>query len=206
MIAIGKSRLVKFRLRLDRLHATHHSVDHFHKESLEHLIFHNQTQQLYRECCLSLQKIIELCNRLTRDNQYHILSDLFIDFYASILMFRSVHDARGAKESIDFLENWHKNMASLVMTYCVITNDLFKVERLYYLISTLLKEDKEATKEIRKVILSRLPELEGGLDDLENAVLEANKHQDFYSNVYLSRLDFLGYSSVLLLENKIIYF
>jgi hypothetical protein len=145
LIAIGKSRRVKFRLQLDQLYATHHSVDHFHKESLEHLIFNNQTQQLYRECCLSLQKIIELCNRLTRDNQYHILSDLFIDFYASILIFRSVHDARGAKESIDFLENWHKNMASLVMTYCVITNDIFKVERLYYLISTLLKEDKEAT-------------------------------------------------------------
>lgn len=181
LIAIGKSRRVKFRLQLDQLHATHHSVDHFHKESLEHFIFNSQTQELYRECCLSLQKIIELCNRLTRDNQYHILSDLFIDFYASILIFRSVHDARGAKESIDFLENWHKNMASLVMTYFVITNDLFKVERLYYLISTLLKEDKEATKEIRKVILSRLPKLGEALDDLENAVLEANNHQDFYS-------------------------
>lgn len=167
MIAIGKTRWVKFKLQLDQLYATHHSIDHFDKESIEHLIFNNQTQQLYRECCLSLQKIIELCNRLTRDNQYYVLSDLFVDFYASILIFRSVHDARGAKESIDFLEHWHENMASLVMTYCVITNDILKIERLYYLISTLLKEDKNATQEARKVILSSLPELEGTLDGLE---------------------------------------
>lgn len=181
LIAIGKSRRIRFKFQLDQLHATHHSIGHFDKESLEHLIFNNQTQQLYRDCCLSLQKIIELCNRLTRDGQYHVLSDIFIDFYASILIFRSVHDARGTKESIDFLELWHKNMASLVMTYCVITNDTFKIERLYYLISTLLKEDKKATKEIRKVILSSLPELEGTLDGLENAALEVNEHQDFYS-------------------------
>ncbi len=94
LIAIGKSRMVKFNLQLDQLHATHHSINHFDKESLEHFIFNNQTQQIYRNCCLSLQKIIELCNRLTRDGQYHVLSDLFIDFYASILIFRSIHNAR----------------------------------------------------------------------------------------------------------------
>lgn len=181
LIAIGKSRRVKFKLQLDQLHATHHSINYFDKESLEHLIFNNQTQQLYRECCVSLQKIIELCNRLTRDGEYHVLSDLFIDFYASILIFRTVHDARGTKESIDFLDHWHENMASLVMTYCVITKDIFKIERLYILICTLLKEDQKATKEVRKVILSSLPDLELNLDGLENAVLEASEHQDFYA-------------------------
>jgi hypothetical protein len=181
LIAIGNSRRLIFKLQLERLHATHHSADHFDKGSLEHLIFNGQTQQLYRECCLSLQKIIELCNRLARDGQYHVLSDLFIDFYDSILIFRSIHDARGAKESIDFLERWHENMASLVMTYCVITKDIFKIKRLYFTISTLLKEYQEATKEVRSVILSSLPELEGVLDGLESAVLEANEHQDFYS-------------------------
>lgn len=181
LISIGKSRRVKFKLQLDQLHATHHSINHFEKNSLEHLIFNNQTQQLYRECCLSLQKIIELCNRLTRDGQYHVLSDLFVDIYASILIFRTVHEARGTKESIAFLDQWHENMASFVMTYCVITKDFFKIERLYFLISTLLKEDRPAIIEVREVVLSSLPELEGVLDILEKSVLEMNENQDFYS-------------------------
>ncbi|MAZ88375.1 MAG: hypothetical protein CL693_12100 [Cellvibrionaceae bacterium] len=181
LIAIGKSRRVKFKFQLEQLHATHHSISHFEKGSLEHLIFNNQTQQLYRECCLSLQKNIELCNRLTKDGQYHVLSDLFVDMYASILIFRTIHDARGSKESIDFLEHWHKSMASLVMTYCVMTKDFFKVERLYFLISTLIKEDQKAAKEVRKIILSSLPEMEDGLDELEQSVLDMSEHKDFYS-------------------------
>lgn len=181
LFAIGKSRWAKFKFQLDQLHAAHYSISNFKKDSLEHLIINSQTQQLYRECCFSLQKNIELCNRLMRDDQYHILSDLFIDLYASILIFRSVHEARGSEESIDFLEHWHKNMASLVMSYCVISKDFSKIQRLYYLISTLLKEDRKATKEARKVILSKLPELEATLDRLERTVLEMSEHKDFYS-------------------------
>lgn len=181
LIAIGKSRRVKFKLQLDQLHATHHSINHFEKDSLEHLIFNNQIHELYRECCLSLQKIIELCNRLTRDGQYHVLSDLFVDIYASVLIFRSIHEARGSKESIDFLDQWHENIALLVMTYCVITNDFLKIERLYFLISTLLKEEQSANLEARKLILSSLPELEEVLNGIEQSILEVDDHRDFYS-------------------------
>lgn len=181
LIAIGKSRRVKFKFQLDQLHATHHSINFFEKGSLEHLIFNSQTQQIYRECCLSLQKNIDLCNRLMIDGQYHILSDLFVDLYASVLIFRTIHDARGTKQSIEFLEHWHKSKASFVMTYCVITNDFFKIERLYYLLSTLLNEDWTATMEVRSVILSSLPELESNLDEIERNVLEMSKHKDFHS-------------------------
>ena len=64
LTAIGKSRTVKFRLQLEQLHANHHSIGHFESGSIEHFMFNNATQELYRECSLSLQKIIELCNRL----------------------------------------------------------------------------------------------------------------------------------------------
>lgn len=150
LIALGKARREKFKSQLDQLHATHYSVNHFEKNSLEHFIFNNQTQVLYRNCCLSLQKIIELCNRMTKDQQFHILSDFFVDIYASILIFKEVHEARGTKESIDFLDHWHEKMSLLVMTYCVISQDLEKIERLYILISTLLKKILQQPKLLEK--------------------------------------------------------
>lgn len=181
LIAIGKSRTVKFKLQLDQLHATHHSIGHFENGSFEHLIFNNQTQELYRECSLSLQKIIELCNRLTRSEQYHVLAGLFVDIYASVLVFKGIHESRGSKESIEFLEKWHESIASLVMTYCVIIKDVFKIERLYILMSTALKENPKATLETRELILSRLPDFEEALDTIEKSILDIDDDRDFYS-------------------------
>lgn len=181
LIAIGKSRRVKFRLQLEQLHATHHSIGHFESGSFEHLIFNNQTQELHRECSLSLQKLIELCNRLTRNGQYHVLAGLFVDIYASVLVFKGIHESRGSKESIEFLDQWLDNIALLVMTYCVITKDFFKIERLYFLISTLLKENHSSTQEARKLIVSSLPELENTLNKIEQSILEIDQHRDFYS-------------------------
>ena len=181
LIAIGKSRTVKFKLQLEQLHATHHSISNFESGSLEHLIFNNQTHELYRECSLSLQKIIELCNRLTRDGQYHVLAGLFADIYASVLLFKGIHNSRGSKESIEFLDFWHESMALLVMTYCVITKDFFKIERLYLLMSTSLKEDPKATQEARKLILSSLPDFEEALDSIEESILTVDDNKDFYS-------------------------
>lgn len=181
LIAIGKSRTVKFKLQLDQLHATHHSIGHFENGSFEHLIFNNQTQELYRECSLSLQKIIELCNRLTRSEQYHELAGLFVDIYASVLVFKGIHESRGSKESIEFLEKWHESIASLVMTYCVIIKDVFKIERLYILMSTALKENPKATFETRELILSRLPDFEEALDAIEKSILDIDDDRDFYS-------------------------
>lgn len=181
LIAIGKSRTVKFKSQLEQLHATHHSIAHFESDSLEHFIFNNQTHELYRECSLSLQKLIELCNRLTRDSQYHVLAGLFTDIYASVLLFKGIHESKGSKESIEFLDQWHESMALLVMTYCVITEDFFKIERLYLLMSTSLKGDPQATVEARKLILSSLPDVEEALDAIEKSILDIDDNRDFYS-------------------------
>jgi hypothetical protein len=179
-IAIGKCRRIKFKTQLDQLHATHHSIHNFKNGSFEHLMFNNQTQEMYRDCCLSLQKLIELFNRHTRDSQYHILSDLFIDISPLILIFMSIHKERGTEESIEFLERWHKGMSLLIMSYCVIAKDTFKIKRLYFFFSTQLKNDTSATKESRELILLKLPELEATLNDIEQSVLEEGNHRSFY--------------------------
>lgn len=180
LIALGKSRRVKFKIQLEQLYATHNSVAHFEKESLEHYIFNNQTQIMYRDCCLSLQKIIYLCNRMTRDEQYHILADFFVDIYASILIFKIVHAARGSKETIDFLDDWHEKMALLVMTYCVISKDLGKIEKIYKLTATLLKNNPHATQPYREIILSTYPDLSETLTKIEQNVVRNFEQKDFF--------------------------
>lgn len=181
LIAIGKSRITSFKFQLNQLHATHHSIDYSESNSLEHLILNRQTQDMYRECCLSLQKIIELCNRLTKKSQYHILSDLFVDVYPLILVFKTVHEARGSKESIEFLDHWHENMSLLVMKYCVITKDFLKIERLYFSITIQLKQKSVETNDARELILSSLPELEQALNKIEQDTRDSDDHRDFYS-------------------------
>jgi hypothetical protein len=181
LIAIGKTRRAIFKLQLDQLHATHHSINNFEKGSFEHLMFNNQTQEMYRGCCSSLRKIIELCNRLTRDSQYNVLSDIFIEIYPLLLIFKNVHTARGSKESIEFLDSWHKSMSLLIMTSCVITKELHKIERLYFLISTLLKDNSSATKESRELIISKFPDLEERLNEIEQSIKEEESKKDFYS-------------------------
>ena len=181
LIAIGKTRRAIFKLQLDHLHATHHSINNFENGSFEHLMFNNQTQEMYRDCCSSLQKIIELCNRLTRDSQYYVLSDLFIEIYPLILIFKHVHTARGSKESIEFLDSWHESMSLLIMTSCVITKELHKIERLYFLISTLLKDNSSATKKSRELIISKFPDLEGRLNKIEQSIREDESKKDFYA-------------------------
>jgi hypothetical protein len=181
LIAIGKTRRLIFKLQLDQLHATHHSINNFEKGSFNHLMFNNQTQEMYRDCCSSLQKIIELCNRMTRDSQYNILSDIFIEIYPLILIFKSVHSARGSKESIEFLDGWHESMSLLIMTSCIITKELHKIERLYFLISTLLKNNSSATEESRKLIISTFPDLEERLNDIEQTIEDTESKKDFYS-------------------------
>lgn len=179
-IAIGKCRNTKFKAQLDQVHATHNSINNFKNGSFEHLMFNNQTQEMYRDCCVSLQKLIELCNRHTKTSQYHILSDLFVDISPLILIFMSIHKERGTEESIEFLEHWHKGMSSLIMSYCVIAKDTYKIERLYYLRATQLKVDVFATKESREIILSTFPELEPKLNEIDQLVLEASEHKSFY--------------------------
>lgn len=181
LIAIGKSRAVKFKFQLEELHATHSSIDHFKKNSLEYYIFSSSSNELYRECSLSLKKIIDLCNRLTRNGQYHILTSLFVDVYVSILQFKLVHESRGTRESIEFLNQWQENTSLLVMKYYIIINDVFRIENLYFLISMSLERDTKATCEARKLILSSFPDFEEKLNNIEKSVQEINDNRDFYS-------------------------
>lgn len=199
LIAFGKSRQAIFKIQIDQLYAHHHSVNHFKQDSFEHYIFNNQTQEFYRKCCLSLQKIIELCNRVTRDGQFHILTDLFVDVYPSIFAFKGIHKARGSKESIKFLDDWSEKLSSLVMTYCVISGDINKTERLYLLLSASLKDNPDATKNAREIILSSIPEFNQVLNEMEQYVINLNSQEDFFSlsiqeqkNYFLSMAKNLG--------------
>lgn len=191
LMALGKSRRVKFKMQLDQLYAVHHSIENFSKDSFEHFISNQQTQNLYRESCVSLQKLIELCNRLTMRSQYSVLSDLFVDIYPLILIFRVVHKARGSEESIEFLERWHEGMSLLMIAYCIIDNDPNKIERLYRLVSIQLKENSSATIEARKLILSSFPDLEPSLDNLDRVATRPD-NTDFYSITIEEQKDFFA--------------
>lgn len=180
LVAIGKSRTVGFKLQLDQLHAAHHSMNYFDQDSLEHIIFNNGVRESYRKSCMSLKKIIELCNRLTKDSQYHMLSDMFIDIYALILIFEGVHKSRGSKESIEFLRQWGKVMSLLVMRYLVITNDCIKIRQLYYLIAVQVNDGQCSIREAKNLILSALPELEDDLYKIENSILNRDDDRDFF--------------------------
>ncbi|EOY8497950.1 TPA: DUF4365 domain-containing protein [Providencia stuartii] len=180
LIALSKSRGAKFKAQLEQLHATHHSVNHFEEKSLEHYIFNDQTQIMYRDCCTSLQKIIELCNRMIRNEQYHILSDFFVNIYASVLIFKQVHEARGSKETIEFLDDWYEKMSLLVMAYCIISKNLDKIERIYFLTATLLKQNPNATRPHREMILSTFPDFDKALTEIECHVISLDNKKDFY--------------------------
>lgn len=183
LIAIGKSRNIKFKLKLDKLQAVHHTVNNFEKNSFEHVIFYNEAQKTYRECCKSLQKIIDLCNRLIKAGQYDVLSQLFIDNSIFIILFRNVHTVLGMKESIDFLELWFKKIISLVLTYFVIMEDVSNIEFIYSISLLTFEEDKTTTVELRKIVVSKFPKFEDILSKIEQNVLEMKEkeHKDFYS-------------------------
>ncbi|WP_153772791.1 DUF4365 domain-containing protein [Pseudomonas sp. MNR3A] len=166
LIALGKARRTQFKISMDTLFSAHHATNHFNDSSLEYLIFDGQTQQVYRACCFALQKLVDLCNRLFNSSQYHILADLFIEISPSILVFRQIHEARGTTESIEFIEHWHQSLSSLVLHYCVYTNNTYYTQCIYRLIAS----DPENTKtkpEAKAFIIKNLPELSPALGRIE---------------------------------------
>lgn len=175
IIAIGKYRKLVFQVQLEQLNATHHSINNFEQGSFEYFIFNSQTHEIYRKTCMSLQKIIELCNRLTKASQYHILSDIYVDIYPLILMFKDIHRARGSNESIEFLEQWQENMVFLIMQYCIISKDVFKIEQLYYFIAIQLKSKSR----IKELIISSFPKLKNRLIQIEKSIEELNIEKNF---------------------------
>lgn len=181
LIAVGKCRTVIFKFYLKQLHATHHSVENFNKNSLEYFIFNNSTHELYRECSLTLQKIIDLSNRLSRNKQYDILTGLIIDIYPSFLLYKEIHKFRGSEESIEFLNKWQEDIELLVINYCVLIKDYFRIEILYLLLSRSLRKNSKATYKARKSILKSLPDFKESLDQMENYSLTFVENIDFYS-------------------------
>lgn len=174
LIAIGKIRRTQFKIIMDQLFSAHHATSHFEDSSIEHLLFNKQTQQAYRHCCLSLQKLIDHCNRLFSTSQYHILADLFLEISPSIIAFRQIHEARGNAESIEFLANWHHNLTFLVLHYCLLTNNSYYTQRLFHLIAA---EPNNATAilEAKSLITQNIPELQHELLRIED---ECKKYQD----------------------------
>jgi hypothetical protein len=167
LIALGKVRRTQFKIIMDKLFSAHHATNHFNDSSLEHLLLNKQTQQVYRTCCLSLQKLVDHCNRLFSSNQYHILADLFIEISPSIIVFRQIHETRGTTESIEFLENWHQNLTSLVLHYCIITNNSYYTQRVFHLIASD-PSNTTAKLEAKELIIQSFPELSPTLTRIED--------------------------------------
>ncbi|WP_444958237.1 DUF4365 domain-containing protein [Microbulbifer sp. ZKSA002] len=171
-IAFGKARSIAFRSVLDELHATHFSAFSHEEGSLYRLIFESKIQEMHYDCSVLLKKIIDLCNRLLKEGQYHILADIFIDIYAGILIFNDVHKERGGRESIDFLEGWSNNMSTFVMSYLVAVRDASRIYRLYLLVASQVDVSPDVVKRIRQRVVEYLPHLDGKLDQAEQIVFE----------------------------------
>ncbi len=180
LTAIGKARIGVFKSKLDQLHALHISNQHFDSDSFEFYYLNAETQKLYLGVCRTLQKIIFLCNRLVRQSQFDVLSGLFVELGALILIFKIVHSARGSNESIEFLDNWFEQVNLLVLMYVASDRDYHKLERLYFITAHLGLKDREKLDHPKKLILSALPESEDLLLFIEKKVKELNNERDFY--------------------------
>lgn len=167
IIAIGKVRRTQFKAFTDKLFSAHHATNNFSDATIEKLIFNNETHQIYRACCLALQKLIDHCNRLFRDGQYHILSDLFIEVTPSIIIFQKIHEKRGTAESVEFLTDWHNSLTLFMLHYGIQTNNTYQVTRLFHQMAsdpsrTALREDA------REIIIEKMPNLSTTLAEIED--------------------------------------
>jgi hypothetical protein len=177
--AIGKARIELFKVKLDNLHAMHISNYHFDKNSFEYLSMNRETSKLYMEVCGYLEKLIHLCNRLTKQSQFDVLASLFVELAPLVLIFKSVHSSRGADEPIAFLDSWYSQIYELVLSYVSLCSDLHKLERLYFLSAHEALKDRSKLDSARKVVLKLCPESEQMLNLIESKVNELNLANDF---------------------------
>ncbi|WP_372379453.1 DUF4365 domain-containing protein [Vibrio natriegens] len=180
LTAVGKARIEVFKSKLDQLHAQHISNQHFDSGSFEFYYLNAETQKLYLDACRTLQKIIFLCNRLVKQSQFDVLAGLFVELGALVLIFKTVHSARGSNESIEFLDNWFEQVNLLVLMYVANDRDYHKLERLYFLTAHLGIKEGEKLAHTKKLILSTLPESEDLLNVIEKKVNEINSERGFY--------------------------
>lgn len=177
-ISIGKSRVVSFKFQLERLYIPHFTFSNSSLDPYEKYIFEIEISQTYRTTCFSLQKIIQLFNKLISNNQFGILSDIFIDLLVPMISFKKVHNERGSDKSIKFLNDWLANMYSIVLEYAVLTKEIYDVKFLYKIYLTTQKNSELLVGNPTKKILENIPYLKNKLDQIRISVKKQQINSD----------------------------
>ncbi|ENX23117.1 hypothetical protein F892_02360 [Acinetobacter vivianii] len=180
--AIGKLRIEIFKIKLEQLHALHFSNANFDSRSIEYMLMDGQTHQLYLEVCKELQKLIILCNRLISQSQFDVLASLFVELAQLLYLFKMVHSARGSKQSIDFLEEWHSLSIETIIAYVSSCGDYRKLGKIYFLYINEMYENRSKLVSIRELVLKLSPDAKDMLDEIEVHVKDLHTEHSFYDS------------------------
>jgi hypothetical protein len=151
LLAIGKTRVLMFRIRAEQLYAMHNAKKALPENSIEKYMFNVEEHKLYSICCDNLQKLAELCQRLTKLDQFGILCDVFVSAVVSIILFRSVHGGRGDVAAVSIFDAWFRSVYLLVFASCSLTGELEKAVVLYrFLVRSEITSDQ--ISEIKKLV------------------------------------------------------
>lgn len=179
LLAIGKTRILLFRTRAEQLYATHNANKAFPDSSLEKYVFNIEEHKLYSVCCDSLKKIAQLCQRLTMLDQFGVLCDVLISLTVPIILFRSVHGARGDANAVSVFDAWFRSVYLLVFGYCSLVGETDKAAALYRMLirSDITLEQITKIKGVvafNQALVARFDELdvELALTDIEENFLE----------------------------------
>lgn len=180
LTAIAKARCSLFNIKVEQLHALHHTNENFSSGSFEYLYMNRETHKQYHDVCFQLQKIINMCHRLINRSQFNILADLIRDVALSIGLFKTIHKVRGSDEAITFLDEWSEKMMHTILTYVSLVNDLRKVEQLYLMVN-LQTELKDIIQfDVRALILEHCSGAEELLDALDQVMASKDQSTMFY--------------------------
>lgn len=182
LTAIAKARSLLFSIKVEQLHAHHHSTENFKSDSFEYLYMNREIHKQYHDACSQLQKIINMCHRLVNLSQFNILADLMCDVALSIGLFKTIHAARGSTEAIAFLDEWFEKMLHTVLMYSSIVSDMRKIEQLYLMVN-LQPDLKTIIKfNVRSLILEYCPSAQELLDALDNVMASKDEPRPFFKN------------------------
>ncbi|CAH6876035.1 conserved hypothetical protein [Vibrio chagasii] len=180
LTAIAKARSSLFNIKVEQLHAHHHSNENFKSDSFEYLFMNREIHKQYHDVCSQLQKIINMCHRLINLSQFNILADLMCDVALSIGMFKTIHNARGSNEAVAFLDEWFEKMLHTVLMYSSIVSEMRKIEQLYLMVN-LQSELKTIVKfDVRSVIIEHCPSSEELLDALDNVMASKDEPKPLF--------------------------
>lgn len=171
LLAIGKSRVLMFRIRAEQLYAMHNTNKALPENSIEKYMFNIEEHKLYGICCDNLQKLAELCQRLTKLDQFGVLCDIFVSAVVSIILFRAVHGDRGDVTAVSIFDAWFRSVYLLVFASCSLTGELEKAVALYrFLVRSEIT--LEQTAEIKKLVRFNT-ELIGRFEDFDGECASA---------------------------------